>query len=123
MRPDRMRLHASSSLLGNRSFASVLFRRFLAIELMSFSKTMAKIIFVVLVALIALVLSNPSKQDHLEALSEKNALRGGLVRFGALIGGVNYNNYIAASTLSFNGSPLTIGLFKNVIVLKENDAL
>jgi hypothetical protein len=118
-----MRLHASSSLLGNRSLASVLFRRFLAIELMFFSKTMAKIISIVFVVLIALMLSNPSKQDHLEALSEKNALRGGLVRFGALIGGVEYNNYIVASTLSIDGSALTIGLFKNVIVLNKNDSL
>lgn len=89
---------------------------------MSYFKTMVKIISIVIVALFVLVLLNPSKQDHLEALSENNALRGGLVRFGALIGGIDYNNYFVASTLSFDGRSLTIGLLKNVIVLKENGA-
>jgi len=70
----------------------------------------------------AAMLSNPSRQDHLEALSENNALKGGLVRLGALVRGVDYNNYIVASTLSFDGTPLTIGLFKHVIFLKENKA-
>ena len=83
---------------------------------------MFKVIFGVFFLLAAAMLSNPSKQDHLEALSENNALKGGLFRLGALVGGVDYNNYFVASTLSFDGSPLTIGLFKNVIVLKESKA-
>jgi hypothetical protein len=83
---------------------------------------MFKILLLVLALFVAAILSNPSRQDHLEALSENNALKGGLVRLGALVGGVDYNNYIVASTSSFDGKPLTIGFFKNVIVLKENKA-
>jgi hypothetical protein len=82
---------------------------------------MIKIIFGIVVLIVAAMLSNPSKQDQLAALSESNALKGGLVRFGALIGGVDYNNYIVASTLSFNGTPLTLGFFKNVIVFKKSE--
>jgi len=82
---------------------------------------MLKLVCGLALVLVAAMLSNPSRQDHLEALSENNVLKGGLARLGALVGGVDYNNYAIASTLSFDGTPFTLGLFKNVIVLKESN--
>jgi len=81
---------------------------------------MKSLLIIVIVAVVA-ALTNPSKKEHLQAISDKNALVGGLVELGSALGGVSYNNYIVASTLSIDSKNITVGVFKNVVVL-ENDS-
>jgi len=78
-----------------------------------------KSLLILVIIAVAAALTNPSKQEHLQAISDKNALVGGLVELGSALGGVSYNNYIVASTLSIDGKDITLGLFKNVVVLEE----
>jgi homospermidine synthase len=72
-------------------------------------------------AAIIAAMTNPTKKDHLQAISDQNALVGGLVELGSAFGGVNYNNYVVASTLSIDGRKITLGLFRNVVILSDED--
>lgn len=79
--------------------------------------------FLVLVgAAIVAAMTNPTKKDHLQAISDQNAIVGGLLELGSAFGGVNYNNYVVASTLSIDGKNITLGLFRNVVVLNEESS-
>jgi hypothetical protein len=80
----------------------------------------AGLVFIALVgAAIVAATTNPTKKDHLQAISDRNAIVGGLVELGSALGGVNYKNYVVASMLSINGKNITIGIFRNVVILNE----
>jgi homospermidine synthase len=81
-----------------------------------------KSLLILVIIAVAAALTNPSKQEHLQAISDKNALVGGLVELGSALGGVSYNNYIVASTLSINGKNLTVGVFKNIVVVLKDQS-
>ena len=73
----------------------------------------------VLVALfLVCALTNPTKQEHLQALGQKNTITGGVWEIASALGGVSYNNYVICSTLSDpKGANLTFGILKNVFPL------
>jgi hypothetical protein len=67
-------------------------------------------------ALIASAMTNPTKQEHLDDISDKNGLVGGIAQVASFFGGVEYNNYIVCSTLTADTNTLTLGILKNVVV-------
>jgi dihydroxyacetone kinase len=67
-------------------------------------------------ALVACAMTNPTKQDHLNAISDKNGLVGGIAQVASFLGGVEYNNYIVRSTLTADSNTLTFGILKDVVV-------
>jgi hypothetical protein len=69
-------------------------------------------------ALIACAMTNPTKQEHLDAISDKNGLIGGITQVASFLGGVEYNNYIVCSTLPADSNTLTFGILKTVIKIK-----
>jgi len=62
------------------------------------------------------MMTNPNKQDHLDAISNKNGLVGGIAQVASFLGGVEYNNYIVCSTLTADTNTLTFGILENVVV-------
>ena len=60
-------------------------------------------------ALIACAMTNPNKQEHLDAISDKNGLVGGIAQVASFLGGVEYNNYVVCSTLTADANTLTFG--------------
>lgn len=71
---------------------------------------------IIVSAVVACALTNPSKQEHLDAISDKNGLVGGIAQVASFLGGVEYNNYVVCSTLSADTNTLTFGILKNVVV-------
>jgi hypothetical protein len=67
-------------------------------------------------AFVACAMTNPNKQEHLDAISDKNGLVGGIAQVASFLGGVEYNNYIVCSTLTADTNTLTFGILENVIV-------
>jgi hypothetical protein len=67
-------------------------------------------------ALIAWAMTNPTKQEHLDAISDKNGLVGGITQVALFLGGVEYNTYIVCSTLTADTNILSFGILKNVVV-------
>jgi hypothetical protein len=63
---------------------------------------------IIVSAVVACALTNPSKQEHLDAISDKNALVGGIAQVASFLGGVGYNNYIVCSILTADNT-LTFG--------------
>ena len=63
------------------------------------------------VAIIA-SMTNRTKKDHLHAISDQNSFIGWLVELGSGFGGLNYNNYVIASTLSIDGKKSLWAHFK-----------
>jgi hypothetical protein len=64
---------------------------------------------------VACALTNPTKQDHLNALSDNNAIAGGLVELASGFGAVSYHNYVVCSTLTItDGKIISVGVLKNV---------
>jgi hypothetical protein len=95
-------------------------RKIAAWEFVSMTKGL---VFIALVgAAIVAATTNPTKKDHLQAISDRNAIVGGLVELGSALGGVNYKNYVVASMLSINGKNITIGMFRNVVILNEENS-
>ena len=71
---------------------------------------------IIVSVVVACALTNPSKQEHLDAIGNKNGLVGGIAQLASFLGGVEYNNYVVCSTLSADTNTLTFGILKNVIV-------
>ena len=71
---------------------------------------------IIVSAVVACALTNPLKQEHLDAIGNKNGLVGGIAQLASFLGGVEYNNYVVCSTLSADTNTLTFGILKNVIV-------
>ena len=71
---------------------------------------------IIVSAVVACALTNPSKQEHLDAIGNKNGLVGGIAQLASFLGGVEYNNYVVCSTLSADTNTLTFGILKNVVV-------
>lgn len=67
-------------------------------------------------ALIACAMTNPTKQEHLDAISDKNGLVGGVAQVASFLGGVEYNNYIVCSILTADSNTLNFGILTNVVV-------
>lgn len=68
---------------------------------------------------IACALTNPQKPQHLQAMSDKNELLGGLAGLASALGVVSYNNYVVCSTLTTaDGQVITFGILKNVFPLE-----
>jgi hypothetical protein len=78
-----------------------------------FSETLGSLLVLALVVCAAL--TNPTKQDHLKALSDRNEFEGAIVLLANDLGAVKYKSFVVFSLLEIEGKVVTIGFFKNVV--------
>lgn len=81
----------------------------------------ASIIIVAIVAIIAMAVTNPPENAHIDVLSNKqmSGTVGNFLEMGmaALFGGAEYRNYLVFSIVYINGKVVTLGIFNNVLLI------